>query len=54
MLLVRICHLAALPNLQQALLGLNQTQNFVAQKQSETNDDVVNEILRNFEGAKLL
>jgi DNA polymerase-3 subunit gamma/tau len=52
MLLVRICHLVALPNLQQILLNLNQTQNPVAQQSDEINE-VANEILRNFEGAKI-
>ncbi len=54
MLLVRICHIVALPNLQQVLLSLDGTQNPIAQKNSEINDDVVNEILRNFEGAKVI
>ncbi len=54
MLLVRICHLVALPNLQQVLLDLNETKNPVAEKTAENNDDVVNEILRNFEGARLV
>lgn len=54
MLLVRICHIVALPNLQQVLLSVDGTQNPVAQNNSEINDDVVNEILRNFEGAKVL
>lgn len=61
MLMARICHIAALPNLQQVLLGLNETknpqENSIAQKTSEINDgnnDLVNEILRNFEGAKLI
>jgi DNA polymerase III subunit gamma/tau len=64
MLMIRICHIIALPTLQEALLNKNETknskiENFVAQKQSETNDakqdqDLVNEILRNFEGAKVV
>jgi DNA polymerase-3 subunit gamma/tau len=58
MLMVRICHMIALPNLQQVLLSVNEAQNPVAQKSGETNDlksdDLVNEILRNFEGAKLI
>lgn len=61
MLMARICHLVALPNLSQILLGLNEDkipqENYVAQKTSEINDgnnDLVNEILRNFEGAKLI
>lgn len=58
MLMVRICHMIALPNLQQVLLSVDEAQNPVAQKSSEINDlksdDLVNEILRNFEGAKLI
>lgn len=77
MLLARICHLVALPNLKDALLQLSQgasssknsaaikvapqAQNFIAEQTNETkdivietNDEVVNEILRNFEGAKVV
>jgi len=54
MLLARICYMVALPNLQQVLLNLNEKQNPVAEKKTEINDDLVNEILRNFEGAKIL
>ena len=53
MLLARICHLAALPNLQQIFLNKPEEQNNIDQKPDEGNDDIVNEILRNFEGAKL-
>ena len=54
MLLARICYMVALPNLQQVLLNLNERQNPIAEKKAEINDDLVNEILRNFEGAKIL
>ncbi len=54
MLMVRICHLSALPNLQQVLLNISENKNPVAQKSGETNDEVVNEILRSFEGAKMI
>ncbi len=54
MLMVRICHLIALPNLQQIILNSGDEKNSVAPKQNADNDDVVNEILRNFEGAKIL
>jgi DNA polymerase-3 subunit gamma/tau len=54
MLLARICYMVALPNLQQVLLNLNEGQNPVAEKKAEINDDLINEILRNFEGAKIL
>ena len=70
MLLARICHLVALPILQEALLQLHDsnlesknspeikvvptTQNFIAEKRDEINDEVVSEILRNFEGARVV
>ncbi len=59
MLLARICHLVALPNLQDVLFNLDASKNPVAQKTSEINDvqiddEVVNEILRNFEGARVV
>ncbi len=54
MLLARICHLAALPNLQQIVNDFGKDKNSVAPKQNDVNDDVVNEILRNFEGAKII
>lgn len=54
MLLARICHLAALPNLQQLLVNVDETKNTIAQKGSEINDDIVNEILRNFEGSRVV
>ncbi|NBV07271.1 MAG: DNA polymerase III subunit gamma/tau [Proteobacteria bacterium] len=75
MLLARICYLVALPNLNNALLDLNQLKNslpisaekiatieksFDASSNNKINsanqvsDEVVNEILRNFEGAKIV
>lgn len=96
MLLARICHLVALPNLQDALLDISEAvptvvsgvvsagvsnssnvaitsnitqtssknhqeikvapaeQNLIAEKAKEVDDEVVNEILRNFEGAKVV
>ncbi len=75
MLLVRICHMIALPNLKEVLLDLNQSKNFLPDNQEkiapiaksfnsapadqtsgvkEISDEVVNEILRNFEGAKIV
>ncbi len=54
MLLARICHIVALPNLQQVLINVDETKNPVASKRSEINDDVVNEILRNFEGSRVI
>ncbi len=75
MLLVRICHIIALPNLKEILLDLNQSKNSLPDNQEkiapiaksfnsisadqtsgakEISDEVVNEILRNFEGAKIV
>jgi len=75
MLLARICHMVALPNLKEALLDLNQSKNssvVIEEKIApiaksfdssitnqmngvkEISDDVVNEILRNFEGSKIV
>lgn len=57
MLMMRICHLAALPdlkNLAAALQDGNFSQDNLAKKNPQVNDDVVGEILRNFEGAKLI
>ena len=54
MLVARICHIVALPNLQQVLLNVDETKNPVASKRSEINDDGVNEILRNFEGSRVI
>jgi len=54
MLLARICHLVALPNLQQVLLAKGDVENSVAEKKTEANDDLTNEILRNFEGARVV
>lgn len=73
MLLARICHLSALPNLKEILYDLHKSGTStevnlenkvdsktsaakisVAEKQSEINDDIVGEILRNFEGSKII
>ncbi len=59
MLLMRICHLQALPDLKNILLQNNDLpQNILAEKKQQANDDVgddlIGEILRNFEGAKVL
>ncbi len=54
MLLARICHIVALPNLQHILLNVEENKNPVASKRSEINDDLVNEILRNFEGSRVV
>jgi len=58
MILVRICHLIALPNLKEILLDLNKSKNVVAVKEGaikdNTQDLVVDEILRNFEGSEIV
>jgi len=80
MLLARICHLVALPNLKDLVRTLNSQilsensfessdfasksdelpkketliKNLVDEKRDEINDEVVNEILRNFEGSKII
>jgi DNA polymerase-3 subunit gamma/tau len=77
MILIRICHLVAIPDLKELLLDLNQGKNISddnyekiastidkkesakvfsdkAQTSSINQDDIVNEILRNFEGAKII
>jgi DNA polymerase-3 subunit gamma/tau len=54
MLMAKICYLVALPDLQQILLNMPEAKNSIAQKQSQNNDDLVSEILRNFEGAKII
>jgi len=54
MLMARICHLGALPDLKQVLLDVSNNKNPVAQKIDENNDDLVSDILSSFEGAKLI
>lgn len=59
MLLMRICHLQALPDLKNILLQNNDLpKNILAEKNQQVNDnindDLIGEILRNFEGAKVL
>jgi DNA polymerase-3 subunit gamma/tau len=54
MLLVRSCHLVALPNLQKILLNLNEDKNFLAEKNDASEDDLIREVLQTFEGSKLI
>ncbi len=58
MLIVRLCHVVALPNLQQVLINISPKENKVVEKinnnDHQENDDLVNEVLRNFEGSKLI
>ncbi len=62
MLMMRICYLAALPDLKQVLLIVdgdrnpqkkNQEKN-IDQKIDENNDELINDILRSFEGSKII
>ncbi|MBU6140614.1 MAG: DNA polymerase III subunit gamma/tau [Proteobacteria bacterium] len=53
MLMARICHLVALPDLKQVLLSTNNDKNTVAQKSDKNNDNLIEDILRSFEGSKL-
>ena len=66
MLMMRICYLAALPDLKQVLLTAHSDKNppernqeknqekDIAQKTDENNDELINDILRSFEGSKLI
>ena len=58
MILVRICHLIALPNLKEILQDLNKNKNLVDEKTTDIKDNnqdlVVDEILRNFEGSTIV
>jgi hypothetical protein len=57
-LLAKLCHLVAIPHLQQILINLPESKNIVEEKlqgnkDEKARDDLVNEILRNFEGSKI-
>jgi DNA polymerase-3 subunit gamma/tau len=62
MLMMRICYLAALPDLKEVLLIVDGEKNLleknreknVAQKIDENNDELINDILRSFEGSKII
>jgi DNA polymerase-3 subunit gamma/tau len=55
MLLIRICHLVAMPNLEQVISGSVNIENAPAVKQNRLSDnDVINEVMRSFEGAKIV
>ena len=61
MLIVRLCYVIALPNLQQVLLKVSDEENKIVVQNNDNNNnikdqsnDLVNEILRNFEGSKIL
>ncbi len=54
MLVVRLCHMVALPNLKDVLLGLSEEKMSNSKDvETESGDDLVSEILRSFEGSKL-
>lgn len=53
MLLIRICHLASLPNLEQIINHTPQNPQ-VTVNNSKTNNDMVGEIMRNFPQAKIV
>lgn len=61
MLLIRICHLVALPNLQQVLLNFAENKDQLSPPkeqiksncQTDSDDELINEILLNFEGSKV-
>lgn len=60
MILFRICHLVAIPNLEQIILSMDISKNTIAQNkisddsQIGSPNNIANELLRNFEGAKIV
>lgn len=62
MLMARISHLVALPNLEKLLLNINDEKNYRQESihnqsslaKEDKIDDVVFEVLRNFEGSKII
>ena len=60
MLLFRLCHLVAIPNLEQIILSTDISKNTIAENkisddgQASSPDNIANELLRNFEGAKIV
>ncbi len=54
MLMARICHLASIADLKQIILEVADDKNPIAQKIDQNNDSLVDEILRSFEGSKLI
>lgn len=54
MLVAKVCHLIALPDLSKVLLDLGAAKDHVTTDKDSISDEIVNEILRNFEGAKLI
>lgn len=64
MLMIKICHLMVIPDLKQVLLDLNSQKNNphltevdinqLSKKNEIIDDDLVTEILKNFEGSKIV
>ena len=63
MLMIRICHLISLPDLKQVLLDLHHQKNpdsaFIQEDspikiQEQNNPDLVSQILKSFEGSKIV
>jgi hypothetical protein len=63
MLMIRICHLISLPDLKQVLLDSYQQKNPTAstlqadltpKEQEQNNFDLVSQILKSFEGSKIV
>jgi DNA polymerase-3 subunit gamma/tau len=63
MLMIRICHLISLPDLKQVLLDLHQQKNpsqpmiqddLSSKEQEQNNFDLVSQILKSFEGSKIV
>jgi DNA polymerase-3 subunit gamma/tau len=64
MLMIKICHLMLIPDLKQVLLDLNSEKNHINSQQIEFNqtikkteiidDDLAMQILKNFEGSKII
>lgn len=57
-LLAKLCHLVAIPDLQQILINTPESKNIVEEKLKEgkneqSEGDLIGEILRNFEGSKI-
>ena len=63
MLMIRICHLISLPDLKQVLLDLHHQKNpdsplihedLSPKIQEQNNPDLVSQILKSFEGSKIV
>jgi hypothetical protein len=58
--LARICHIIAIPDLKSLLIDLNKTKNNIdnhsqlKNNQLDNEEELIKEILKNFEGSKIL